>query len=140
MSDQQTLVDELVHDEGLRLKPYVDTVGKITVGIGRNLTDHGISSQEAFELLTHDLDECVRDLASFPWFVTLNAVRQRAIVNLRFNLGPRRFRQFRKLIAALSSGNYAEAEQQLVKSKWITQVQRSRSQRIRRQLATGEEA
>ena len=30
-------------NEGLRSKPYVDTVGKVTIGVGRNLTDRGLS-------------------------------------------------------------------------------------------------
>ena len=95
-SDRGVLIDELVTDEGLRLRPYVDTVGKVTVGIGRNLTGKGISKREAFDLLDHDLDECVADLAAFPWFLMLDAVRQRAMVNLRFNLGPSRLRSFKR--------------------------------------------
>lgn len=138
MNDRQRLIDELVSDEGVRLKPYSDSGGHLTIGVGRNLTGKGLSSREAFDLLDHDVDEAVADLAgSFPWFVTLDAVRQRAVVNLRFNVGPVRFRTFHKFIAAMAAGDYAEAEQQLVKSRWITQVQKSRSHRMRRQIATG---
>src|SRR3990167_10644091 len=119
MIDRQRLIDELVIDEGLRLKVYRDTRGLETIGVGRNLRDKGISSREAFDLLDHDVDEAVADLTeAFPWFVTLDAARQRAVVNLRFNLGPTRFRTFKKFLAALEAGNYAEAEQQLVKSSW----------------------
>ena len=140
MSDRQRLIDELVVDEDVRLKPYLDSVGKITIGCGRNLTDKGISDREAFDLLDHDVDEAVSDLANaFPWFLTLDPVRQRAVVNLRFNLGPTRFRTFRKFLAAMAACDYAEAEQQLVRSKWVTQVQKRRSGRIRRQIATGAE-
>ena len=46
---------ELIADEGLRLKPYTDTVGKITIGIGRNLTDVGISKEEAYALCDTDI-------------------------------------------------------------------------------------
>lgn len=138
MTDRQRLIDELVSDEGVRLKAYRDTAGNITVGVGRNVTGKGLSSREAFELLDHDVDEAVADLAgSFPWFVLLDATRQRAVVNLRFNVGAQRFRMFKKFIAAMAAGDYAEAEQQLVTSRWITQVQPSRSLRVRRQIATG---
>ena len=37
----------LKEHEGRRLKPYTDTVGKLTIGYGRNLTDVGISDEEA---------------------------------------------------------------------------------------------
>ena len=131
------LIDELVADEGLRLKPYLDTVGKWTLGVGRNLSDKGISSREAFDLLDHDLNECVADLAGeFPWFVKLDAVRQRVVVNMRFNLGPSRFRQFKQTIAAIAAGDYVKASEQMLKSKWASQVGQ-RAQRLARMMATG---
>ena len=136
-TNRQMLVDELVRDEGLRLFSYLDTVGKWTIGVGRNLTDKGISSREAFDLLDHDLDECVTDLAgSFPWFVTLDAVRQRVVCNMRFNLGPSRFRQFKQTIAAIAAGDYVKASEQMIKSKWASQVGQ-RAQRLARMMATG---
>ena len=49
------LHDELVRDEGVRLKPYRDTVGKLTIGTGRNLDDMGISEVENAMLLDNDI-------------------------------------------------------------------------------------
>lgn len=54
--DTQRILQCLIHDEGLGKpnKPgeaYVDTVGKLTVGIGRNLADVGIALSEAKTLL-----------------------------------------------------------------------------------------
>lgn len=132
------IVDQLVAHEGLRLKPYVDTVGKVTIGIGRNLTDKGISSKEAFEMLDHDLDECVADLAgAFPWFVKLDGNRQRAIVDLRFNLGAPGFLLFKKFIHAMAVSNYAVAGTELIRSKWAGQVQSERRKRIVTMIETG---
>ncbi len=37
----------LIRHEGLRRKPYRDTVGKLTIGAGRNLDDVGITREEA---------------------------------------------------------------------------------------------
>ena len=45
--NKQRLAEQLKVHEGLRLKPYKDTVGKWTIGIGRNLEDKGITEQEA---------------------------------------------------------------------------------------------
>lgn len=124
MSTRDALLDQLIAHEGLRLKPYVDTVGKLTIGVGRNLTDKGISTTEALSMLDHDLDEVVADLATFPWFLTLDAIRQRACCDLRFNLGPRGFRSFKKFLAAMAKKDYATAAGQLRSSKWYGQVGR----------------
>ena len=109
MTQHQTLIDQLIQHEGLLLKPYMDTVGKITIGCGRNLSDVGISHAEAMMLLDHDLDAAVADLASFPWFATLDAVRQRAVCDMRFNLGPSRFRSFKRMLRMMSEGDYPRA-------------------------------
>jgi lysozyme len=139
MSARQQLVDQLVRHEGLRLKPYMDSVGKITIGVGRNLSDVGISSREAFDLLDHDLDEALIDLQAFPWFVGLDPVRQRVIVDMRFNLGPTRFRLFKRMIAALTAKDYQKAAVSMRESLWYRQV-KSRGVRLVRMMQTGEDA
>lgn len=135
---RQDLVDELIADEGYALKPYRCPAGKLTIGVGRNLEDVGMSPREVMDMLDHDVDGAVADLAgSFPWFVTLDAVRQRAVVNLRFNLGPKRFRTFKKFLAAMAAGDYDTAAEELVDSRWYTQVQKSRRERMTHQIKAG---
>ena len=56
------LWDMLVRHEGLRLKPYRCPAGRLTIGVGRNLEDKGISSSEAFNMLANDIVECEDDL------------------------------------------------------------------------------
>jgi lysozyme len=138
VTERQRLVDELVADEGLRLTVYADSKGIPSIGVGRNLRDKGITSREAFDLLDHDVDETIADLAgSFPWFVKLDAVRQRAIVNFRFNVGPKTFRAFKQFLAAMAKGDYDTAAEELVDSDWYAQVQKSRRERICWQIKTG---
>ena len=50
-----TLRDALIRDEGVRLKPYRDSVGKLTIGVGRNLDDKGLTRAEAEALLDNDI-------------------------------------------------------------------------------------
>jgi lysozyme len=137
MTDRQLLVEQIVRHEGLRLHPYVDSVGIVTIGVGRNLTDVGISSQEAYLLLDHDLDDAIIDLASFPWFTGLGTIRQRALIDLRFNLGPTRFRTFRRMLAAVAAGDYPRAADEMRDSKWATQVH-DRAIRLAWMMETGE--
>ena len=42
-----SVIEQLKLDEGVKLKPYRDTAGKLTIGVGRNLDDAGISPTEA---------------------------------------------------------------------------------------------
>lgn len=139
-TDLGRLRQQLTTHEGLRLRPYVDTVGKLTIGVGRNLTDKGISYAEAMVLLDNDVDEVTSDLGAYGWFSPLDSVRQLALADLRFNLGPGRFRTFRKMLAALEAGNYEAAAAQLIDSAWAAQVQPSRRDRLYRMLRTGTEA
>ena len=136
-ADREALRAQLVAHEGLRLKVYHDSLGIPTIGIGRNLRDKGISSTEAFALLENDVRECLLDLSSFPWWSSLAAVRCRALIDLRFNLGPTRFRGFKKMLAAIAAGDFDRAADELARSKWATQVQAARSTRVITQLRTG---
>lgn len=131
------LVDQLIAHEGRRRFPYMDSVGKITIGIGRNLSDKGLSDTEVMTLFDHDLDEAVADLAgAFPWFRELDAVRQRVLVDLRFNLGPARLRGFKRLLRMMAERNYPLAAAALRDSLWYRQVKR-RGVRLAQMMVTG---
>lgn len=139
MSDRQRLVDQLILNEELRLFPYMDTVGKITLGVGRNLSDNGISSGEAMMLLDHDLDEVITDLSgSFPWFPPLDPVRQRAMVDMRFNLGHDGFRGFKRMLRMMSEQDYPKAASAARDSLWFSQV-KTRGVRDVRMILTGQD-
>lgn len=112
----------LEHDEGFRTKPYRDSVGKLTVGIGRNLDDKGISLAEARVLLDNDIAECVRDLSAYSFWANASPERQAALINFRFQLGLAGFRGFKRSIAFLASGDWASAADEMLRSKWAEQV------------------
>ena len=48
----QRLYFTLERDEGVRAEPYFDSVGKLTVGVGRNLADKGVTFLELADLLS----------------------------------------------------------------------------------------
>lgn len=135
--DVKTIKEELIRDEGLRLKPYKDTVGKLTIGIGRNIDDVGISEDEAIVLLENDISSVINDLdRNIPWWRTLSPVRQRAIINMCFNLGWPRLSQFKRMLGALQESNYEVAACEALKSKWYRQVG-IRARRIAEQIKFG---
>jgi lysozyme len=131
-----TLWDQLALHEGRRAKPYQDTVGKWTIGCGRNLTDKGLSESEIDYLLMNDIRECTDDLKTFLWWDDLDEVRRNVLIDMRFNLGPSRFRGFKATLAAVAMGDYVTASDQMRKSKWYRQV-KGRGERLARMMATG---
>lgn len=135
--DLNLLKAELERDEGLRLKPYRDSVGKLTIGIGRNLDDVGISQKEAEFLLDNDLTRTLARLdASLPKWRELDTVRQRVVANMAFNLGVGKLFEFKKMLAALDKKDYAEAAIQMLDSTWATQVG-ERAQRLAKMMRDG---
>src|SRR5690554_394255 len=112
----------LARHEGLRLKPYLDTVGKLTIGYGRNLDDVGISQEEALSMMRNDIVVSRRELSQYGWFKRLDENRQGVLINMHFNLGLPRLLTFRKMIAALEKGDYNEASEQMLDSRWAVQV------------------
>lgn len=117
------LVDDLKRDEGVRFKPYECSAGKLTIGIGRNLEDVGIDMQEALHMLHNDIDRVIADLnRELPWWSTMTEPRQRALVNMGFNLGINRLLEFKQTLKALKEGRYEDAAHHAINSRWAQQV------------------
>lgn len=128
MSGQITL--DLIRDEGLALKPYRDTVGKLTVGVGQDLDDVGLTREEAMHLLENDIRNVERDLDFHaPWWRGLPEPCRRALMNMCFNLGWPRLSQFQRMLAALRAGDFETAAREALDSKWARQVG-ARAERI----------
>jgi lysozyme len=114
--------DLLIRHEGLRLKPYRCSEGKLTIGVGRNLDDNGITEEEALALLRNDIESCKREASQFPWYEDLSNSRKDVIISMIFNLGLYRFSQFKNMIKALENEDFEEAAYQMLDSKWASQV------------------
>jgi lysozyme len=135
------LIDQLKRHEGLELKPYRCTAGKLTIGYGRNLYDRGITLDEAESLLVYDTHLATEDAMryvdnDYAW-EELNEARQAVIINMAFNLGLGRLSKFVRLKAALLEGDYERAAQSMEQSLWYKQVGR-RSKELVKQMKTGE--
>ena len=132
-----SLKDQLVRDEELRLKPYTDSVGKLTIGVGRNLTDKGISFQEAQGLLANDIADATADLqAKLPWTATLDDVRKGALLNMTFNMGIGGLLEFHDFLARMQRGDFSGAAGAMLDSLWARQVG-PRATRLSIQIQSG---
>ncbi len=114
-------MDLIKHHEGLRLKPYKDSVGILTVGYGHNL-EVDISQTQANRYLHDDLITVEEDLEKFDWYKTLDPIRQAVVQNMVFNLGITRFKHFKKTIYFIEQAKYSEAALEMKDSKWYLQV------------------
>jgi lysozyme len=117
------IADQIILHEGLRLKPYHCPAGKLTIGIGRNLEDKGITEKEALMLLENDIQECLEDLKTiFNKFDMLPESAQRVLVDMRFNLGHEGFRMFKNMIKAVKQQDFHSAAREMRDSLWYHQV------------------
>lgn len=131
------LVKQLRIDEGVRKFVYTCTAGKQTIGVGRNLEDVGLSDDEIDYLLQNDIKRVCADLdRSIPWWRQMTDRRQQAVANLAFNLGITGLMTFKRTLACMRSGDYARAAENVLKSKYATQVGK-RAQRVAQMIREG---
>lgn len=144
--DAAVMIRELVRDEALRTTTYRCPAGKLTIGVGRNLDDVGLTADEAATLgaparrgaaleglriteeqarllCRNDVDRVVRELdVHLPWWRRLDEVRARVLVNMAFNLGTRKLLTFTHTLSLVEAGLYTEAAHAMLATLWATQV------------------
>ena len=120
----EKIQEMIINHEGYRRHPYLCTAGKSTIGIGRNLTDKGISREEAMYLLDNDIRECTADLlAIFPGqFDSFPENVKMVLLDMRFQMGPGGFRLFKNMIAAVKKQDWPGMVVQMWNSKWYRQT------------------
>ncbi len=136
--DMVSLEDQLITHEGLELKPYQCTADKLTIGVGRNIEDRGITEDEARYLLKNDI-KIVEDelLSKKPMVAELDAVRQRVLVDMGFNLGIPTLLKFQNMWLAIEQGDFIQASVEMMDSRWARQVGQ-RAHRLSEAMRIGE--
>ncbi len=136
----EILREEIAADEGKVLKIYKDHLGYPTFGIGHLITEddpeHGsrvgtkVSEErcdEAFDLdvksVIADCDILYDDFGGLPEEVQL------ILANMMFNMGRTRLSKFKNMNAAVESGDWNRAAQEMMNSRWYNQV-RNRARRL----------
>jgi lysozyme len=121
--DLARLYADLRRDEGERASPYTDTAGKLTIGVGHNLTDVPLTGRAMQVILEDDVAAAMASADRvFPWWRAKSPDWQRGFLNLVFNLGPERLLGFHDFLAAYRQGDGAEAADALLDSRWAHQV------------------
>tara|TARA_R110002126_G_scaffold191391_1_gene339523 strand:+ start:805 stop:1224 length:420 start_codon:yes stop_codon:yes gene_type:complete len=120
------IIEMLRQHEGLETHAYTDTVGKVTIGVGRNIDPNGglgLSDDEIDYLLANDVKRVNGELArAFSWYKTVAPARKDAMMDMCFNMGLPRLKKFKKALAAMAMGDYNEAAIEFLDSRWSSQV------------------
>lgn len=136
------LTRQLRGDEGVKAQAYQDHLGFWTIGVGR-LVDarkagSGLRPEEITFLLNNDIDDRIRELGRrLPWFLNLDAARQGVLLNMSFQLGVDGLLGFKNTLKLVEQGDYAQAADNLLLSKWATQTP-ARAQRMAVQMRSGQ--
>jgi lysozyme len=134
------LISMLKRHEGVETHAYKCSENKTTIGVGRNVDKGGglgLSDDEVDYLLQNDIDRVVSELDSeYDWFAGLDSVRQDALIDISFNLGQTRLRAFKNALAAMAEGDWGEAADQFMDSRWSGQVGK-RSNHLTDMIRTG---
>ncbi len=129
----EALKKEIKEDEGVVNEIYLDHLGNPTFGVGHLIREsdpeHGlavgtsVSEERVNQCLDEDLETTVRDChVLLPDFDDLPEEAQLVIANMMFNLGRTRLSHFRKFLGAVNARDWNEAANQMVDSRWYSQV------------------
>lgn len=136
--DIAKLKAQLTVDEGRRALSYTDTVGKVTAGVGRNITDRPFSDDEIDLMLRNDIAIVEKELdRRLPWWREMAPARQNVLANMCFNLGIYRLLGFEHALTHMRAGQYDDAAREMLASKWARQVG-ARATRLAILMRTGE--
>jgi lysozyme len=135
-----SIADLLIKEEGFRKHAYKDSLGYLTIGIGRLIDKRkggGISYDEALFLLHNDIDDKEEELDQrLPWWRDLSENRQTVLLAMAFQMGVGGLLKFKRTLRAMRSGNWAEAGVRMRRSLWYRQTT-SRAERMARVIETG---
>lgn len=143
-AEKKEIREFITKHEGIRSLMYFDSLGIPTIGVGFNLLRDDakariaqvganydsvatkksrLNPNQMAMLLDLDIEDCIVDIKKmFTAFEAMPLTVQKCLVDLRFNLGPARFRGFPNTLDDFKKGDYKSAARRLSVSKWASQV------------------
>ena len=130
------IFEQLKRDEGYRQFPYVDTVGKTSIGVGFNLTDVGLYTEEIEFILKNRVLKVQTELSQYVWYTDQDEVRRGVLENMGYNMGVATLLHFPSMIHFFSIKDYVNAAAAMEASVWFGQVG-PRAVRLKEQTTSG---
>ncbi len=131
------VVESIKKHEGWRPKMYKDSVGVSTIGYGFNLEENEMPKPVGELWLAIKIQQHEDELKRFHWYNKLDPIRQDVLLDMHYNLGDSNFREFKKMIKALQNQQYENAANEMLDSKWASQVGR-RAEKLADIMRTGQ--
>jgi len=127
------LRQELAEDEGCKYEIYLDHLGLPTFGIGHLVTkedrEYGkevgtvIEQERVHQVFNLDMAVTINDcMTLYSDFANLPDECQKIVANMMFNMGRPRLSKFKGMKAGVDARDWNEAADQMVDSRWYTQV------------------
>lgn len=145
-SGLQACCEWLLYDEGFEQLAYDDETGKevkapdgkLTIGIGFNLQDVGLTLSECLLILKARIGNIDRELSSkwSPFFTDLDEIRRIALINIAYNCGVEGLLKFHDTLAFLITKDYLNASKEVLDSHAARNLT-ARYARISETLLTG---
>lgn len=136
-----SILDQLRRDEGEVLHAYRDSLGYLTIGVGRLIDERrggGITKAESAYLLGNDVDHVARELTGrLSWLSQLDEVRRGVFINMAFQLGVSGLLGFRHTLVCAEQDDWSGTARGMLDSKWARQTP-ARANRLAKQIMTGE--
>jgi lysozyme len=129
--EDKPIMEMIKKHEGVRTRPYKDSLGLWTVGVGRLIGDgkslppemnREFSMAEVDAMFAEDYKHHKEAAQKIPGFEKLNATGKAALIDLTFNMGPAWYKRWPNFSKALAGGDTEGAAKSLEDSKWYTQV------------------
>ena len=127
--DDASIMAMIEKHEGKREKPYRDSRGLWTVGVGHLIGptlppewNKIFTDQEINQLFAKDYAEHKAAAERIPGFEKLNANGKGAVIDLTFNMGPAWYKKFPAAAAALAKGDMQTFANEMQNSAWFKQV------------------
>ena len=131
----KTLALDLLKHEGYREQAYYDTEGLLTIGIGHLVQNKDdiypgqmIDEERIIQLFFSDIKIALNSVPKVfdeEWEAVPDAIKL-VIINMIFNLGINKFKNFKKMIQAVKYFSWERMADEMVDSRWYIQV-KSRS-------------
>lgn len=139
-----SILNRVIQHEGKRDQKYIDTRGIPTIGVGFNLNKPGadarlkqvganpikikagkakLTDSQIQTLLVDDLEQAQEDAKSLiANFDKLPQTVQGVLIEMAFNLGRTRLSEFKRFLSNVSTGKWAAAAGEMLRSDWKAQV------------------
>ena len=125
--DCEKLLAQLMRLEGRWLAPYYDRAGNLIV-VANDGGEQASTDRESMTVLESDVRRVALHLEDIlPVVGRLDAVRQRVLIHMAFNMGVKQLLTLPRFISAVQFRNWEAAAEEMLISDWAKHEQRRAS-------------